>query len=248
MRIAVLEDEPTQMAHIVQTMEEQLSTIEDPVGCVRFERGVDLRRVLRRETFDLLLIDWNMLDLDSIELLRWLRQQQESWVPVLVLSSRASEHDVASAFDAGADDYVVKPFRPAELVARVRRLLTPRQPAGAALVECFGSWMFERGSSSVRIVDGATLPPLQVTLTDSEFRLALALFRNMGKTVSRAYLLQCARHNGEAPTRVIDTHVYRLRAKLGLNTERGLRLRSVYGQGYRLEPVQDGQSGVSAWR
>ncbi|MEJ1170699.1 response regulator transcription factor [Variovorax sp. CCNWLW235] len=247
MRIAVLEDEPAQMGHVVHTIERQLSTSDEPAVCVPFERGADLRRALWRETFDLLVLDWNVPDLDGIELLRWLRQRQESWVPVLMLSSRSSERDVAGAFDAGADDYVVKPFRAMELVARARRLMTRQQPAASIPVERFGAWVFDRALSSVRLEDDETGPAQHVLLTDSEFRLALALFRNMGRPVSRAYLLECTRHHGEAPTRAIDTHIYRLRTKLGLNAARGLRLQTVYGLGYRLELVHDGRPEAAAW-
>lgn len=247
MRIALLEDEPAQMSHFIHTIERQLRIGHEPVVCVPFECGEDLRRSLRRETFDLLVLDWNVPDLDGVELLRWLRSRPENWVPVIMLSSRSSECDVADALYAGADDYVVKPFRPLELVARMRRLLTWQQPTAAAQVERFGAWVFDRTSSVVRVEVGGSEPAQQVTLTDSEFRLALALFRNMGRPVSRAYLLECTGSNSEVPTRTLDTHIYRLRTKLGLHAARGLRLLTVYGLGYRLELLSDADTAeVSA--
>ncbi|MDQ8023981.1 MAG: response regulator transcription factor [Moraxellaceae bacterium] len=248
MRIALLEDEPAQLSLFIHTIKRQLLIGHEPVVCVPFEFGEDLRRSLRRETFDLLVLDWNVPGLDGVELLQWLRNRHESWVPVIMLSSRASECDVAVALGAGADDYVVKPFRPLELVARMRRLLTRQQPAAAAPVERFGTWVFDRTSSVVHVEAGESEAVQQVMLTDSEFRLALALFRNMGRPVSRAYLLECTGSNSEVPTRTLDTHIYRLRTKLGLHAARGLRLLTVYGLGYRLERLPDVDTGkVSAW-
>lgn len=244
MRIAVLEDEPAQMSHVIHTLKRQLQMGDEPVICTPFQRGEDLRRALRRETFDLLVLDWNVPDLDGVELLKWLRQREESRVPVLMLSSRLSERDVAGAFGAGADDYVIKPFRPLELAARIRRLLGRQQPVAAALAERFGAWVFDRASCTVRTEAGGPAPEQQVTLTDSEFRLALALFRNIGRPVSRAYLLECTGHNGDMPSRSLDTHIYRLRTKLGLQAASGLRLQTVYGLGYRLD--QSGEEDAKA--
>lgn len=239
MRIAILEDEPAQMSHFISTIERQLSLGDEPVVCVPFEHGEDLRRALRRETFDLLVLDWNVPDLDGVELLQWLRQRQETPVPVLMLSSRGSERDVAGALGAGADDYVAKPFRPLELAARIRRLLGRQQPAVAAPVERFGAWVFDRALSIVQVEASGLAPGRQLVLTDSEFRLALALFRNLGRPVSRAYLAECIGQNGEGPTRALDTHIYRMRTKLGLYPAHGVRLQTVYGLGYRLELVAE---------
>jgi len=247
MRIAILEDEPAQMSHFISTIERQLLLGDEPVVCVPFEQGEDLRRALRRETFDLLVLDWNVPDLDGVELLQWLRQRPGGSVPVIMLSSRSSERDVAGALGAGADDYVVKPFRPLELVARIRRLLARQQPAAAAPVERFGPWLFDRALSSVQVEAGESEPGQEMVLTDSEFRLALTLFRNLGRPVSRAYLVECVGHNGEASTRALDTHIYRLRTKLGLHAARGLRLQTVYGLGYRLEMSAEANHKESPW-
>ena len=82
-------------------------------------------------------------------------------------------------------------------------------------------------------------PPQQHMLSDREFKLALTLFQHMGGIVSRAHLLESAGYSGEElPSRTLDSHMYRLRNKLGLDAERGLSLRTVYGRGYRLEALQ----------
>ncbi|MFJ2990737.1 response regulator transcription factor [Collimonas sp. NPDC087041] len=238
MRIAVLEDEPTQMEHLVYTLEHQLLLSEENVSCVTFERGEALRRALRRETFDLLILDWNVPDLDGANLLQWLRQQQQSDVPVIMLSSRSSQNDVAEALGFGADDYLVKPLRPLELIARIQRLLLRnRRPKAQQSIEHFGDWVFDRPSLSVRIERPNDTQ--RFDLTEREFRLALALFRKLGQSVSRAYLMESMGNDGELSTRALDSQIYRLRAKLGLYATRGLRLQTIYGQGYRLETTDD---------
>lgn len=237
MRIAVLEDEPHQMEYLVHTLEHQLALGDETVSCVTFERGEALRRALRRETFDLLVLDWNVPDLDGVDLLHWLRQYQQSETPVIMLSSRSSQNDVANALGIGADDYLVKPLRPLELAARIRRLLQRNRPGVSKSLERYGNWVFDRPSSSISVEQNGEKQRFE--LTEREFRLALALFRKLGQAVSRAYLMESMGHDGELTTRALDSQIYRLRAKLGLYAARGLRLQTVYGQGYRLETTDD---------
>lgn len=242
MRVAVLEDDPIQLQHLVHTLTHQLVIGEEAVSCTSFEQGKTLRRALRHETFDLLVLDWNVPDLDGIELLHWLRNYQKNEVPVIVLSSRSAERDVTRALSIGADDYVSKPFRALELCARVRRLLI-RRGAVESDSDRFDGWAFDRLTCSVTISLPSDAQPQTIALTDREFRLALALFRHMGKLVSRSYLLERVGQDGdEALSRSLDSHIYRLRNKLGLHSPRGLRLLTVYGQGYRLEVTDSAQS------
>jgi len=94
MRIAVLEDEPTQMSHLVETLENCLfNNADEPVSCVPFHSGEALRSALRTESFDLLVLDWNVPDLDGFQLLAWLRKQRESTVPVVMLSGSSKPAD-----------------------------------------------------------------------------------------------------------------------------------------------------------
>jgi DNA-binding response OmpR family regulator len=247
MRIAVLDDDPAQLNYLVHALTRELDGGEEPVSCVPFSHGELLRRALRHETFDLLVLDWNVPDLDGVGLLHWLRTFQKSHVPVIMLSSRSAERDVAGALGIGADDYVIKPFRTLELCARIRRLMTRRAIQDSVnQAERFGDWRFDRANMGVqmRSPDGAqTLIPL----TDREFRLALALFTHMGQPVSRAYLLECLGvHGEEMPSRALDSHIYRLRNKLNLHSARGMRLQTVYGRGYRLESVDERSATSSA--
>jgi DNA-binding response OmpR family regulator len=237
MRIAVLDDDPTQLSYLVHALARQLDLGDEVISCCPFSQGEALRRSLRQETYDLLVLDWNVPDLDGADLLNWLRNFQKSEVPVIMLSSRSSERDVASALGIGADDYVVKPFRTLELCARIRRLVARRPVATSTEVERFEDWKFDHPSLSVNFTtpDGTIQ---RISLTDREFRLALALFRHTGQPVSRAYLLETLGvHGEEMPSRALDSHVYRLRNKLSLHSASGLRLQTVYGRGYRLVRV-----------
>lgn len=234
MRIAVLDDDPAQLSFLIHALTRQLDMGDELVSCCPFHQGEALRRSLRHETYDLLVLDWNVPDLDGVELLHWLRNFQKNDVPVIMLSSRSSERDVANALSIGADDYVVKPFRTLELCARIRRLMARRPITASADMEQFGNWKFDHPGLSVNFSapDGTTR---RIALTDREFRLALVLFRHTGQPVSRAYLLETLGVRGdEMPSRALDSHVYRLRNKLSLHSASGLRLQTVYGRGYRL--------------
>lgn len=89
----------------------------------RFARGEDLLKQLKRETFDLLILDWQLPDLSGLQLLRWSREHLDAPPPAIMLTSRDAEQDIVQALNSGADDYVSKPFRPNELKARVAAVL-----------------------------------------------------------------------------------------------------------------------------
>ena len=139
MRIATLEDDEVQQALLVRTLLQQLSG-EEAVHCQVLADGKALQRLLRRESFDLVILDWSVPSMDGLELLRWLRTWKGSRVPVLMISSKGAEHDVVEALSAGADDYIVKPFRPLELRARITRLLHRGSPAVSGSVQSLSSY------------------------------------------------------------------------------------------------------------
>lgn len=241
MRIAILEDEPLQQLRLQQALENQLMMGTTEVHCHAFSNGIALRQALRKETFDLLLMDWNVPGLDGLALVNWLRAYHNDHVPVLMLSSRTSEQDVAHALMSGVDDYIVKPFRPMELRARVLKLLDRTAVSTKLKVQSdrFGRWGFDRLEMSVLLYESAEPDAAVIerhALSSREFALARALFSNMGRAISRAYLLELAGYGvDDLGTRSLDSHIYRLRKKLGLETHRGVSLTTLYGQGYRLE-------------
>jgi DNA-binding response OmpR family regulator len=226
-RLAVLEDDPSFRA--------QIEAILDSAGhgCHSYPTSRALTTALRQESFDLLLLDWNMPDFDGLELLAWAREHLDPCPPVIMVTSRTEPTDIVRALEAGADDYVVKPFDPAVLIARVTALLrrtyaTPA-PTAAGKEELFGA-IFDPSLYSVHIHGR------DVILTAKEFGLALAFFRNMHRAMSRTHLLEAVwGRNPNLPTRTLDVHVSRLRARLGLRPEQGFRLTPVHSFGYRLE-------------
>jgi len=224
MRIAILEDDPAlagQMSHALQG---------DGHGSHVFRTGTALVTALKRDTFDLLVLDWNLPDMSGIDVLGWVREHLASIPPILFVTSRGDEIDIVRALNLGADDYVVKPIRVAELQARVGALLRRSFPAQADDVQTFGDIRFDLARQIVIVRDD------EVVVTLKEFSLALLLFQNLDRPLSRAYLLD--KIWGISPdlqTRTLDAHVSRIRSKLGLRPESGYRLSPVYSYGYRLE-------------
>lgn len=239
MRIAILEDDPVQQELLVRTLVQHLGGA-DTVHCQVFDDGKKLQRLLRRESFDLLILDWSVPSLDGMELLRWLRTWKSNRVPVLMLSSRGAEQDVADALLAGADDYVIKPFRPLELRARVRRLVQNGGGGPGRTHQSIGRWTLDAGARSISYLAAPDERAETHVLTSREFQLVQLLFNRLGQTVSRAHLLEAAGYETEEePSRTLDSHMYRLRRKLQLDAGRGVSLRAVYGQGYCLDLAED---------
>jgi two-component system response regulator RegX3 len=184
---------------------------------------------LKKERFDMLMIDWMLPDGNGADLLAWVRGNLGWEIPVLVVTARDDEDTVVAALQAGADDYVVKPPKPLELLARVAAL-GRRVKAGGLPVLRLGA--FEIDIQRQRL----SLEGQQLMLTQKEFDLSVYLFQNPGKLLSRDHLLnKIWGLHAEVDTRTVDTHVSRLRKKLGLDGSKGWKLVPVYGVGYRFE-------------
>lgn len=228
-RIAVLEDDPslTEMVEIVLAH-----------GGHAPHAFADCRALitrLRQESFDLLLLDWNLPDRSGVEVLAWSREHCDPPPPVIMVTSRSDDSDIVAALEAGADDYVVKPIQPAVLLARVDALLrrTYRTPAEDVTQEDLHGAVFDHRGCTVALGG----PPVQ--LTAKEHGLAVTLFRNLGRPMSRSHLLETVwGRNPDLPTRTLDVHISRIRTRLGLKPENGFRLTPVHSFGYRLERAE----------
>jgi len=198
---------------------EGFDTTWAPNGATGIERAF-------AEDYSLIMLDVMMPDTDGFEVLRRIRQQSRT--PILMLTARGDTHDRIRGLELGADDYLPKPFDPAELVARIRAILrrtATRGPAFGALA--LGDIELDGGTRTVRR-NGAP-----VDLTTVEFDLLAALLRVAGATVSREDLVRNVLGREFSPfDRSIDTHVCNLRRKLGPLEDGGERIKGVRGAGY----------------
>ena len=225
MRIAILEDDPAQLELL------RCWLTEADHECHGYASGSSFRDALRRETFDLLIVDWNLPDTSGPEVLAWVRETLDWNIPVLFTTSRDREEDIVHALDRGADDYMIKPIKRAETMARITALLRRALPDNAD-DQSYSCPPFEFDLRNERV----TVSDQPVTLTHKEFQLALLMFRNTGRLLSRGYILENVWGvRSDISTRTVDTHVSRIRNKLGIRPDRGWRLNAVYHHGYRLE-------------
>lgn len=190
-----------------------------PNGAAGVERAL-------AEDYSLIMLDVMMPDTDGFDVLRRIRKH--SSIPVLMLTARGDTHDRIRGLEMGADDYLPKPFDPAELVARIRAILrrsAPQRIGSAALA--IGDIELNGGA---RTVQRSGAP---VDLTTVEFDLLAALMRAAGSTVSREDLVRNVLGRDFSPfDRSIDTHVCNLRRKLGPLGEGAERIKGVRGAGY----------------
>jgi DNA-binding response OmpR family regulator len=230
MRIAVVDDDAEFAAFLNKLLVEAGHSVIVSVN------GNAFLRLAKTETFDLILLDWNLPGRDGLDIVRNLRNDVRSDVPIILLTMRNEANDIVTGLEAGADDFIAKPVDGRIILARIdaimRRLNAGRTPDG---LQVFGQFTFDGGQEIVRRGDQA------VQLTSKEFQLALVLFRNLSRPLSRAYLLETIwNRNPDVQTRTLDSHVARLRSKLDLRPQNGWRLSPIYSYGYRLEPVEGG--------
>lgn len=197
------------------------------------ERIADGRSLLASGSFDLLLLDLGLPDGDGIELCRELRRGSD--LPVVILTARGSEIDRVVGLELGADDYLVKPFSPRELVARVRAVL--RRASKTTLAD----------DTTLRLGRLVIVPPsfrasldqVAVPLTPTEFAILRALAESPSRVFSRAALIDRVRGQGTYLTeRTVDSHVRGIRRKFGDVDPRADPVETVFGVGYRARVLE----------
>ncbi|KFG92530.1 hypothetical protein GQ56_0136870 [Burkholderia paludis] len=229
MKILAVDDEPAQAALLQDTL------IAEGFDLRGATRGAEAIRLLETATFDLVVLDWNLPDISGLEVLAWIRVRVGKDLPVLFLTNRAREDQLVVALEAGADDYMVKPLRRHELIARVRALLRRAYPDNSTPTSIsIGRYRLELATETVFLGDDL------IKLTSREFSVAVALFQNCGRAIPREALIKSiwGRNSDHIFSRTLDTHVYRVRSKLRIGPENGVRLRAVYNHGYRLELIE----------
>jgi two-component system response regulator CpxR len=187
--------------------------------------AVGIQRVLA-EDYSMIMLDVMMPDTDGFDVLRRIREHSRT--PVLMLTARGDTHDRIRGLEMGADDYLPKPFDPAELVARIRAILrrsATHRPVSSAIAS--GDIELDAGARNV------WRKGMPVDLTTVEFDLLAALIRAAGSTVSREELVRDVLGRDFSPfDRSIDTHICNLRRKLGPLEDGGERIKGVRGAGY----------------
>jgi two-component system phosphate regulon response regulator PhoB len=222
--ILIVDDEPD----IIELLEYNLRQAGHSVVSAR--DGSSALAAVRRERPDLIVLDLMLPDIPGTEVCRRLRKESETEaIPILMLTARSEEIDRVVGFEVGADDYVVKPFSPREIVLRVQALLRRARPKGEGSAERYTIGSMEIDVARHRVTVGGEEAPL----TALEFKLLLDLASRRGRVQTRDDLLE--RVWGYAPgieTRTVDTHVKRLREKLGAARD---SIETVRGIGYRIK-------------
>ena len=198
----------------------------EPLFCADGTVAVD---VWREERPDLVLLDLMLPGMDGIEICTLIRA--ESGVPIIMLTARTDTADVVRGLESGADDYIVKPFNPKELVARIRTRLRPAaEPAGGDLR--IGDVVVDVAAHEVRRAGEV------IALTPLEFELLVALASKPQQVFSREMLLeQVWGYHYKADTRLVNVHVQRLRAKVEIDPDNPRIVMTVRGVGYRAGAV-----------
>ena len=223
-RVLIVEDEPDIRDLLIFHLE------REGYHVIKARSGTEAVRLAHASPPDLVLLDLMLPEMDGLEVCRRLRGDPATQgVPIVMLTARGDEVDRVLGLEMGADDYVVKPFSPRELLARIRAVLRRTRPAPGTTPVTVGRLSLDPAAHTVT-VDGAP-----VTLTRREFDLLRALVEARGRVLSREYLLDHVwgyTAAGEIESRTVDVHVRRLRQKLGAE---GQRIGTVTGVGYRLE-------------
>lgn len=233
LKLLYLEDDQTQADALMAILQ------DSGYQCTHCSNAESFLEILKTDEFNLLILDWELPDMSGIEALEQVRSFMRWTGPILFVTNRDAEQDIVAALEKGADDYMVKPFRRSELLARLNALV---RRAGLlddkGQVE-IGPFIVDQQHRRILVEDKA------VTLTTKEYELAVTLLKNVGRLFSRKYLLK---HiwgiESEISTRTVDAHVSSLRRKLNIRAESGYRIKTVYQHGYRLEELMDSSEAV----
>ena len=222
--ILLVEDDPS----LIELVRYNLEAADFDVA-VEMDGDAGLMAI-REQDFDLVILDWMMPNMSGIEVVRQIRRMNDKRAtPVIMLTARGEETDKIRGLDAGADDYVVKPFSPAELVSRVRALLRRSAPDMGG--ETLAYEDLEMDLVSHKVNRGGR----SVHLGPTEYRLLRVLMENPNRVYSREQLLDKAwGQNIYVEIRTVDVHVRRLRRAINIDGKPDL-IRTVRGSGYALD-------------
>lgn len=233
MRVAIADDDP-------ELLEQLSNALEDtPHQHEKFRSGLELVTSLKRETYDVVLVDWNMPGKTGFEVIQWAVETLEDPPAFILLTSRSEKGDIVRGLEAGAVDYVVKPESMEVIFARIEaanRRLKPAEPERHAE---FGDYEIDR---LLRVIKWQGD---EVKLTAKETELATLFFDNLNRPLSRAYIF--GKIWGGVPnveSRTLDIHISRVRSKLNLRPANGFAIQTVFGFGYRMDRCSESDEAV----
>lgn len=221
-KILIVDDDP----HIRKLIRVILS--EEGFTILEAEDGKDALSLLDSEKVDLIILDIMMPNMDGWDLCENIRTYYSDSLPILMLTAKGETAQKVKGFNLGADDYLVKPFHPAELLARIKALLKRYQIIISNKVN-IGN--FELDRSTYQVFDGRN----EITLPLKEFELLYKLVAHPGKTFSREQLIEDIwGYNYEGDERTVDVHIKRLRQRFS-DENCPFKITTIRGLGYRLE-------------
>ncbi len=228
MRVAIVDDEPDLAAEVARLAEASGMT------CEIFSDGTEIVTALRRSTYDVVLLDWNMPNTSGIEVLRWANERLETPPAFILLTARGETNDVVRGLEAGASDYIIKPEEDSIILARIRAAARRNQARPRDRQTEHGRYSLDLAEDQISL-DGEA-----IKLTAKEFALARVFLENIDRPLSRSYLLgEIWGSSDLVETRTLDMHVSRVRSKLALRAENGLVIQTVFGFGYRMDSIKD---------
>jgi two-component system, OmpR family, alkaline phosphatase synthesis response regulator PhoP len=223
-KILVIEDDEETAEFIKETL--NLEGYE-PIIALYGEEGL---RKLDEENPSLILLDLNLPDIDGLDICKRIKENVDTrQIPIIVLTARVTTDDKVTGLDAGADDYLVKPFSPRELLARIKAIFRRIEYYAPQTDEIIskGGVTLEVGTHHVVVTIYE-----EVDLAPKEFQLLYLLMKNSGKVLQRGYLLKTLwGYSQDRDTRTVDVHIQRLRKKLGDTA--GKRIETIEGYGYK---------------
>ena len=222
-RILAVEDDERIRTAVKMALEDEGWTVEEA------DNGEDALDSFNRHPTDVVLIDIMLPGIDGFEVCRSIRRTSD--VPIVMVTARADTHDVVAGLEAGADDYLTKPFAPKELSARIRALLRRARTTDPTIAHLkFGDLEIIPDEGMV-LRDGA-----EVHLTKTEFRLLVELASSPGRVFSREVLLERVWGYGYfGDGRLVDVHIRRLRTKIETDPANPRHVVTVRGLGYKLQ-------------
>jgi two-component system, OmpR family, alkaline phosphatase synthesis response regulator PhoP len=226
-KIFVVDDEP----QIVKVLKAYLEKAGYQV--LTASDGKAALAIFQREKPDFLILDLNLPGMDGLELCKAIRR--DSNIPILMLTARVEEADRLIGLELGADDYVVKPFSPREVVARVKTIFrrTTAEPAKPDTIQV-GQLLIDQQQHTVHL-DGRP-----IDLTPTEFEILVTLAKQPKRVFSRLQIMEQAQGDAfEGYERTIDAHIKNIRIKLEPNPKKPIYIQTVFGMGYKLEAGGD---------